>query len=282
MAGNQLSEFERRITAHYGKAGLAEAILNGLKQLGVDPDAPTIEDLAPVDEFHTAGRITTLNALEMMPLSPGMHVLDAGCGIGGTARCLAHQSGCKVTGLDLTPEYIAVSKLLTERVGLSEQCAFQHGSVLNMPFVDASFDAGVSFHVAMNIEDRPKLYSEFARVLRPGAPICVFDVMKGPAPGMHFPVPWAETETISFLRSRDETVAHLQESGFQISAENNLRAFAMNFFRDVFAKIAQAGGPPPVGLHLLTGANSPEKFANYLKALEAHQIEPVMIVAVKR
>ncbi|MGI9463455.1 MAG: class I SAM-dependent methyltransferase, partial [Aestuariivirgaceae bacterium] len=210
-----------------------------------------------------------------------MHVLDAGCGIGGTARCLAREHGCRVTGLDLTPEYIDVAQTLTELLNLTDKCEYHHGSATEMPFEDASFDAGVSFHAAMNIEDRDRFYGEFARVLRPGAPLCLFDVMKGPAAGMHYPVPWAETETTSFLRSRDETVDFLSNAGFTLSAEENLTGFAKDFFRDVFAKAAQADGPPPLGLHLLTGANAPEKFSNYAKALEAGQIEPIILVATR-
>lgn len=282
MSLTKSGDLEHTVATHYGKPGLVEAVLSGLAQAGANPDAPTVEDLAPVDEFHTAGRLATLQAIEMMPLKPGMRVLDAGCGLGGTARCLASEQRCRVTGIDLTQEYIELAQMLTARMGLADLCRFQQGSVLAMPFADGSFDAGVTFHVAMNIDDRARFYSELARLLRPGAPLCVFDVMKGPAPGMRFPVPWAETEGASFLRSRDQTAALLQENGFEIAAEKNLREFAIGYFREVFAKIAEAGAPPPLGLHLLTGANGPEKFANYVAALEAHQIEPVIIVAERR
>jgi ubiquinone/menaquinone biosynthesis C-methylase UbiE len=282
MTTNTASDLERSIASHYGRPGLMAAVLEGLARAGGNPDAPTLDELAPVDEFHTAGRLTTLQALAMMPIAPGMHVVDAGCGLGGTARCLASEHGCRVTGIDLTPDYIELARLLTERMGLSDRCAFHVGSVLALPFADAEFDAGLTFHVAMNIEDRQKFYRELARVLRPGAPLCVFDVMKGPAAGMNYPVPWAETEATSFLKSCQETGALLAESGFQLAGERNLRDFAREYFREVFAKIAEAGGPPPLGLHLLTGENAPEKFANYVKGLDAHQIEPVILIAMRR
>ena len=273
---------ENAVAAHYAKAGLLQAILSGLKATGADPDDPAPEQLAPVDEFHTAGRLTTLKALDMTPLRAGMHVLDAGCGIGGTARVLAKEHGCRVTGLDLTPEFIDVARALTERMKLAKACSFQVGSVVDMPFPDASFDAGVSFHAAMNVEDRGGFYGELARVLRPGAPLCLFDVMKGPTPGMHYPVPWAETAATSFLKSPEETCNLLRDAGFDITAEASLRDFAISYFREVFAKAAQADGPPPLGLHLLTGANAPEKFTNYAQALGEHQIDPVIVVARRK
>jgi len=272
---------EDMVSAHYGLGGLAARIIDGLRAAGVEPSAATPEALAPVDEFHTAGRKTTQMALEMTPLTADMHVLDAGCGIGGTVRYLAHEMGCRVTGIDLTPEYVDVARLLTDLTNLSEACEFHHGSATDLPFSDACFDAGVSFHVAMNIEDRVTFYTELARVLRPGAPLCLFDVMKGPSPGMIFPVPWAETEETSFLKSRDETADYLLAAGFSVTAEKSLRRFAIDYFREVFADAAAADGPPPLGLHLLTGANAKEKFVNYSHALDAEQIDPVIVVATR-
>ena len=274
-----MHELERAVAHHYGKAGLLEAILAGLKSTGADPDNLQPVDLAPVDEFHTAGRVTTLKALEMVPLRAGMHVLDAGCGLGGTARVLAREHGCRVTGIDLTPQFVEVARAISERMGLADQCDFHVGNVTEMPFADAAFDAAVTFHAAMNVRERDSFYAELARVMRPGAPLCVFDVMKGPSPGMIYPVPWAETEETSFLKSGAETKDLLRDGGFRVGKEESLREFAIQYFREIFAKAADASGPPPLGLHLLTGTNAPEKFANYAKALEAHQIDPVILIA---
>ena len=273
---------ENQVAAHYGKTGLIEAIDMGLRAAGIDPEKAGIEDLAPVDEFHTAGRIATLKAFEIMPLETGQHVLDAGCGIGGTSRYLAGEHGCTVQGLDLTPAYIDVAKVLSERVGLGDRCDFQVASVLDMPFADETFDAAVTFHVAMNIENRATFYGECRRVAKSGAKLCLFDVRKGPSAGMVYPVPWAETEATSFLRTADETETLLQQAGFMVIERVNLHDFAIAFFKDVFAKAAKADGPPPLGLHLLLGVNAPEKFQNYAKALDDHQIEPVIMVAAKR
>lgn len=275
------NQLEGRIAAHYRRPELLKTIVDGLRRSGVDPDAPSLEDLAPVDEFHTAGRITTLKASAMMPIEAGMHVLDAGCGIGGTARCLAREKGCRVTGIDLTPDYIDVARALTDRTGLNDVCNFHEGSVLDMPFADSTFDAAISFHVAMNVEDRMQFYEELARLSRQGAPCCMFDVMKGPTSGMRYPVPWAETETNSFLKTPDETCELVRQAGFDIVARTSLREFAIDFFRGIFAKTAEMDGPPPLGLHLLTGANAPEKFGNYAKALDEHRIDPVIVVAIR-
>lgn len=272
---------ESDVARHYERPGLIAEIRQGLIAAGADPDRPRPEDLSPVDEFHTAGRITTLQALSMMPLAPGMRVLDAGCGIGGTSRHLAHEHGCRVTGIDLTPGYVEAARALTEMTGLTEACDFVEGSVLDMPFGDATYDAGVTFHVAMNIADREGFYAEAARVLKPAAVFCVFDVMAGGGGDLAYPVPWAETRETSFLKTPNETRALLEAAGFEVTSEKSLRDFAMEFFRSVFEKTAQTG-PPPLGLHLLTGANTPEKFGNYAEGLASRAIEPVIMVAERR
>ena len=195
---------------------------------------------------------------------------------------LAAEHGCTVDGVDLTPDFIEVAIQLTRMTKLEDKCAFHVGSVLETPFDDNAFDAAVTFHVAMNIVDRAAFYGELARVLRPGSPLCVFDVMKGPAPGMEYPVPWADREETSFLKSAEETKALLKDAGFTIEQEENLRDYAIDYFHKVFAAAEKQNGPPPLGLHLLTGRTSPEKFSNYLKAAKAHQIEPVIIVASRR
>ncbi|QDY68673.1 class I SAM-dependent methyltransferase [Qingshengfaniella alkalisoli] len=269
-----------QITAHYDRGGVLQAILDGLRAAGHDPDGPlSIEDLAPVDEFHTAGRIATLKLLDHLRISPTHNVLDIGSGLGGTARCIASQTGADVTGVDLTPGFVEIATDLSRRTGLNDKCHFQQGSATELPVADDSFDFAVSLHVAMNIEDRPKMYSEIARVLHHGGTVGLFDVMKGQTAGMRYPVPWAETSDTSFLISADETAYHLRQQGFTIASEQNLRDFAIGYFDDLFAAQEDQDAPPPLGLHLLTGDNAKEKFENYVAALKDHQIEPVIITA---
>lgn len=273
-----MSDYNQKVAQHYGQPELLERILDGLKDAGADLSNITVEDLAPVDEFHTAGRQSTLKALSHLQLRKGMKVLDAGCGIGGTSRVLASEYGCDVSGIDLTPEYIDTARGLTERMKLSGQCSFHTGSVLGLPFQDGSFDAAVTFHVAMNIEDRERFYQEIARVLKPGAQFCLFDIMKGPEDGLQFPVPWASVPETSFLKTPDETGELLEQNGFRIVAEENLGEFAIAFFKDAVAKAEASSGPPPVGLHLLMGDNASEKYGNAIQAALSKQTVPVIMV----
>ena len=94
------------VANHYTRGDLLGAILAGVEKLGKTPETITIDDLAPVDEFHIGGRVATRAFLDQMSIATDEHVLDAGCGIGGASRYAAKQYGCRVAGIDLTNEYV--------------------------------------------------------------------------------------------------------------------------------------------------------------------------------
>src|SRR5262245_31902870 len=155
------------VAKHYGRPGLADVILDALKAAGKDIDHLTPDDLAPVDEFHTRGRAATVELAQFLELNGSERILDVGCGIGGPSRYLAKTFGCRVVGVDLTPEFCRVATMLAERTGLSDKVQYRQGNALAMPFEDLSFDVVWSQNVVMNIADRNRLYWEIHRVLRP-------------------------------------------------------------------------------------------------------------------
>lgn len=272
-------DLEHQVAAHYGKKDFTTKLLDALRSGGIDPDRLTPEVLAPVDEFHIGGRAATEHAVAAMALRKDQHLLDVGCGIGGATRYIASSVGCRVTGIDLTPEYIDAARELTRRTGLSDRIGYEVGSALQMPFAPASFDAAITIHAAMNIKDRDELYREIARVLKRGAPFCVYDVMKGNVEGILYPVPWAETAATSHVTSPAETRALLEKTGFAVEHVEDRRDFALDFFRKRMAEMA--GGAPPIGLHLIM-TNARAKFDNMLANVEQSRVTPVLMLARKR
>ena len=83
--------------------------------------------LAPLDQFHMGGLAATIAFAGRVGITPGTAVLDAGSGLGGPARYLAETFGCRVEGVDLSPDYVAIARLLTDRAGLADRVAFQRG-----------------------------------------------------------------------------------------------------------------------------------------------------------
>ncbi len=276
MVLNEMESIESAVARHYGKAGLLDRIVDGLKATGVDLQNLQAGDLTPVEELHIGGRKATAYAVEKMALDRHQRVLDVGCGIGGAARYLAAQIGCRVTGVDLTPEYTEVARVLTNMTGLDATVSFETASALDMPFGDDIFDAALTIHVAMNIRDRPALYREIARVLKPGAVFCAFDVMKKSDDPLSFSVPWAETAQTSHLTTAQETAGLLGEAGFDVTEIDDRSQFAADFFRAVDAIHTDA--PPPLGIHLLL-PNADKKRRNLAHNIEVGRVAPVQILA---
>jgi len=268
---------DNAVVAHYEDGALLARIMAGIKAAGIDPNELQAEHLAPVEEFHIGGRKATEYLVSKMNLQAFSHVLDVGCGIGGAARYLATQDRTRVTGIDLTPEYITVAKALTTQLGLHEMIDFEIGSALAMPFDNAYFDAGISMHVAMNIPDRASLYAEIARVIKPGGVFGLYDVMKKNGDELTYPMPWAETAETSHLATAEATFDLLNDSGFTVFEADDRTEFAIEFFRKSLA--AQAKGPGPLGIHLLMGDTAREKFQNLLTNIQSGRIVPTQMIA---
>jgi ubiquinone/menaquinone biosynthesis C-methylase UbiE len=105
-------------------------------------------------------------------------VLDVCSGMGGPARYLAHRLGCRVTGIDLTRSRYESAVRLTELVKLGHLVDFVHGSALDLPFPEASFDVVIGQEAWVHVPDKPRLIAEAARVTRPGGRIAFTDILR--------------------------------------------------------------------------------------------------------
>ncbi|MDE2074344.1 MAG: methyltransferase domain-containing protein [Alphaproteobacteria bacterium] len=273
------SSIEQSVARHYAHGALEQAILGALAATGKDIAHLQPGDLAPVDEFHIGGRRATIDFADQMAIAPGLHLLDIGCGIGGASRYFAHERGCRVTGIDLTEEYVRTAQSLARRVGLEGQVAYRQASALAQPFEAASFDGAYMLHVGMNIEDKAALFAEVRRVLKPGGIFGIYDVMREKDGALGFPVPWAGTAETSFVEPAARYRAALEAAGFAVEKERSRRDFAIEFFHKLRAAAAQGSGPAPLGLQIVMGQTTPQKIANTIDNLERGLISPTELVA---
>jgi len=272
---------DKAVSTHYLHGNLLKAIQDSLSKLDKTIDSVTIEDLAPVDEFHIGGRIATENILGQLKFSERDHILDVGCGLGGASRYVANKYNNRVTGIDLTGEYIETGKALSSWVKLDDRVTLQQGSALAMPFQDATFDGGIMMHVGMNIAEKARLFEEVFRVLRPGSFFGIYDVMRIKEGELSYPVPWAAEQSTSSLSTPDQYKQALSNAGFNVHNESNRRDFALEFFKQLRAKTEANGGPPPLGLHTLMKESTAIKIKNMIDNIVANFIAPVEMVAVK-
>ncbi len=270
-------EIEQAVARHYAHGSLEEAILDALAAAGKDVNHLTPKDLAPVDEFHVGGRQATMAFAGQFGLRPGMRLLDVGCGLGGAARYFAHEHGCRVSGIDLSGEYVNVANALAARVGLDERVSCELGSALALPFDPESFDAAYMFHVGMNIENKAKLFAEVRRVLGPSGWFGIYDVMRLAAGELSYPAPWASGPESSFVADAAGYRRLLVAAGFEVVKERDRRDFALEVFAQMRARGA-AAGPAPLGLHIVMGASAAQKVKNMIGDISSGLIAPTEMI----
>lgn len=267
-----------RVSEHYGRDQLLASVLDALSGAGLNIDDLHPEDLAPLDEFHIGGRQATREMIRLAAIGREDRVLDVGAGIGGPARTIAAATGCRVCGVDLTPDYCRVATDLTSRVGLDARVEFREADALALPFEAASFDVVWTQHMTMNVADKARLFGELARVLRPGGRLVCYEVLAGARfeAGVHYPVPWADDETISFLESPEAMRRRLEAAGLEIVQWLDRTQAGTAFFQRLMSK---GGNRRGLGLHLLVGPDMPVRTGNLLRNLEENRVGVALVLA---
>ena len=270
------------VRAHYSRGELLNRLKAALREDGADPDRPSMEALAPYDQFHGRGLEATLEAADLVQAGPADHILDIGSGIGGPARYFAIRFGCRVTGIDLTPEFCDVARRLTRLLGLEDRIAFEVGDALSMPFADAAFAGAYSMNVSMNIADKRRFYREINRVLKPGAWLVLSEVAKGEVGDLDYPTPWAQSARTSFLSTPDETRLGLMETGFDVILARSTLDKAIAFGSRSRAMVERGEKPPHRAVMLIHGETAKQAMANTSHGLLDGKIVPIEVLGRKR
>jgi cyclopropane fatty-acyl-phospholipid synthase-like methyltransferase len=152
-----------------------ERVFNELRAMGIaDSDPIDVEALCKFDQYHYLGTDAVDEGIRQLAIGQDMQVLEVGSGIGGPSRYLAHAAGCEMTAMELQDDLNQTAKVLTERCGLGGKVRHVCGDILNgSPAAD--YDALVSWLTFLHIPDRPRLYNECFKALKPGAGIYVED-----------------------------------------------------------------------------------------------------------
>ena len=273
---------DREITSHYGHGDLLARLTAALAADGVDPAHPSIDALAPYDQFHGRGLEATRDAVALMRAEASDHILDIGSGIGGPARYVATRFGCRVTGIDLTPEFCDVARQLTRLLGLDDRVRFELGNALAMPFADASFDGAYSMNVSMNIADKAGFYREIHRVLKPGAWLVLAEIAKGQAGEPDYPTPWAGSAQTSFLATPEDTRRGLLDAGFDVLRLTSTLDKALESGARARALVARGEKPPHRAVILMHGELAKAAMANTARGLAEGRIVPIEVLATKK
>jgi len=270
----------KHIHGYYSPNNLYNKIIEGLSQLGTDLSSIELDDLQPVDEFHIRGDVATKELIKLSNFTPEMHIIDVGCGVGGSTRRLCHESGCSVTGIDLSDEYIDVAERLTQLLNMQERVKFHAASALELPFDDNTFDGAWSIQMNMNIEDKLAWLKELHRVLRPGGRAVLYEVCGNKNTPIYFPVPWAQDSTMSYLIPPDQFRDVIISAGFDVDVWNDKTDLA----QQAFSHMTEPKGEPELpelGVHLLVGDDILTKAYNLHRNLDEERVSLIETVAVK-
>lgn len=262
------------IAAQYSTGLSRHNIEQALIAAGKDLGRLLPADLGPLEDFHTMGRIATGQLVDLLDIAATTAVLDAGSGIGGTARFLAERYSATVTAVDLTDEYCETNRWLNDLVGLGERISVRQADVTELPFPDATFDVAISQHVQMNIADKARLYSETRRVLREGGRLALWDIVIGETgDGFDYPLPWADQPERSHLVTTDELRALVESAGFEVEHWDDLTDQAAALMQALLTLPDN-----PLGLHAFV-TDFRRKAENLTKALADGRLRAIQGVA---
>ncbi len=266
------SDIEASVEAHYARSDIAAKIISSLGLTAAEPGAVPVEALFPADQLHHGGIKLTEAMARAAGITKDLHVLDAGSGIGGSARFLAARFGYTVHGIDLSPDFVEAAQALDILTGLESQITHQAGSILDLPFEDATFDAIWCQNVTMNIADKPRLFAEAKRVLKPGGTYVLSHLGRGAGGPIDYPLPWAMTEDTSFITPRAEMMALMSDAGFTQALDHQQSRPP--------AKPRPAQSPQVTNAPAM-GQDMQKRSDNFARAAAAGTLIPMLITATR-
>src|SRR4051812_9645403 len=160
----------------YEETGVDETIDRLLLEHS-DLDAAGDGVLDDLDQFHIGGADAVDRLISSLALADGDRVLDVGAGFGGPARQIARRTGHHVVGIDLAPAYVETARALTAKTGLSDLVQFELGDIATFE-PDRRFQAAITMHVQMNVQDKTTWFGQIADRLVPGSRLAVWEVCR--------------------------------------------------------------------------------------------------------
>lgn len=172
-----------------------------------------LAELIMGESFHPGGLTGTRELLRTSGLNPGQRILDAGCGLGASARLAADEFGLTVDAVDISADVVSRA---SDR-GTTTRIRWRTADLMDLPFEAATYDA-VLAECVLSTTVRGAVINELKRVLRPGGIMLISDVQASgsavPALVAH-PILGAAL-CVTDAWGTDELASRISEAGLQL------------------------------------------------------------------
>lgn len=250
----------------YGEKAVSQTISRLLSN-GPGPDGPAGRELDNLDQFHIGGPDATDLLIGSLGLAKGDRVLDVGSGFGGPARQIARRTGNPVTGIDITPAYVYAARELSARTGLDDLVTFWPWDIATFE-PDRLFQAAITMHVQMSVQDKTIWFAHIARCLAPGARLAVWEVCQPGKTDLTWPMPWSLDGADSFVVTPGSLHASIEQAGFTTSEWANETDWVQGWIARTFANGLPSGPALPMLLN-----DGYTRVINYIAALGNGSVE---------
>ncbi len=131
------------------------------------------------DEFSLPEAMEHTNEImaKAVSLGPEVRVLDLGCGYGSTARYLAANYGCTVTGTNISERELELARERSSEAGLDHLLSFEYEDFHSLQYPDNSYDVVWSQEAFLHAVDKTAVLSECRRVLKPDGALIFTDIL---------------------------------------------------------------------------------------------------------
>jgi ubiquinone/menaquinone biosynthesis C-methylase UbiE len=135
--------------------------------------------------LHPGGFAATEKLLELCRIDKDKRVLDIACGKGTTSILIAKKFGCKVVGIDISPELIEEAKFLARKSKVGHLLEFKVADAISLPFNDDEFDVTIAQAMLVLIDEKSSVIKEALRVLKSNGVASWLELtwQKSPTPG---------------------------------------------------------------------------------------------------
>ncbi len=265
---------------HYSSSDIVTRILAAIPGSVYDGVALKANQLFPFDQVPGRELLATIDHATRLNAENGAHLLDVSSEIGAPARYFVSTLDCRVTGVDLTSDFVAAANDLTSRCNLTDPVQFIQTDATSMPFEADTFDHAHCLYVGMNLPDKPSVQYECFRVLKPGATLIWTEVTS--VSGIpHETLPWSRTAQDSRVGNSKKLTFQISSAGFDVLAVED----ETDAHLEMASRMRESGKSPTVNQvqanEMVFGPDLVDRRQNYTKGLKKKNITRTLIVARK-